>query len=469
MMDPMKSAARANSLDNHSGSSGPLRSSELASLRINWDAAPPPKNRSYGMLFWIPLTAALMGVAYVAGQGGFHPAPEVVLQPAVREEAAGATGRLTASGYIVSVSKALLSFKTAGRIQEIRAREGARVKKGDVIALLDDRDQRAAADRAEAALATNEAALSELEAGTRPQDLARSKDAVTEAQANFDQAERTVKRYQTLVDRGGLARQQLDSAIMTRDMVAAQLESAKQAFSMSKEGPRRETIAGQRARVLEARASLRQAKQILDDCTLRAPFDGVIIERSSEVGEMLAFAGDPRQPTGIMVVTLADLAHLEVEVDISENNLAQVREKARAEITPDAYPDSKYPGSVRMIMPRANRQKAIVQVKVTIHKPDAKLRPDMSAKVTFLGADEPATPAPPKIYVSRRAVLPRPGGAIVYQVREGIAHEVPIKVGAPQGDRVEVLEGLTGGEELVVSGLSAVSDGVKVRVRQGQG
>jgi HlyD family secretion protein len=457
-----------------------LRPDELASLRIDRERHADDGGGGPGFFGWLLRIIVIGGIAvggYAAGQGKVpqlekftqltQTAPEVQLVAVVKEDpGASIPGRLTASGYIISRTKSSLSFKLPGRIAALYAREGDRVRGGQELARQEDTEQKANVMRARAALETARAGLGELEAGSRTQEIQRAEWVLKEAQANAKHAAQTLSRYQSLLAKGGIARQQVDQARMTRDMSAAQVQNATQALSMMREGPRKEQIATARARVSEAEAALRVAQELLDQTVLKAPYDGVLIDRGSEVGDTVLFSGDSRQPTGMMVFTLADLKNLEAEVDISETNLGQVHEGALAEVSVDAFPDKKYAGVVRMIMPRANRQKAIVPVKVRLTETDAVLRPDMSAKVSFLPKGEAVRKGPPRVMVPQRAVQKRDGRTVVFTVQGGVARALPVEIGPAEGDRVPVTSGLAGGEDIIVDGLAEVADGVKVRVKK---
>lgn len=461
-----------------------LQPHELASLRIDRSPGDPGGGSGpgfFGWMFRLLVVGLLVAGAFVAGRGGemprlgqfsrltqmaISPVPEVQLAQALLESEAATTGQLTASGYVISRTTSSLSFKVPGRIAVLEVREGDPVRARQPLARLDDRELRASLERATAALQTARAGLAELEAGSRGQEIERARWAVKEAQANQNHAAQTHARYQELFAKGGISRQQVDQARMTSDMAAAQVQSARQALSMVREGPRREAVATQCARVAEADAAIKLAREQLDETVLRAPFAGTVIDRHAEVGETLTFSGDSRQPTGVIVFTLADLDNMEAEVDISETNLSQVAEGRPAEVIADAYPDRKYAGQVRMIMPRANRQKAIVPVKVKILESDGKLRPDMSAKVSFLSKGQEVRKGPPRVMAPLRAVQKRDGKSVVFTVQGGVARALPVEVGPAEGDRVPVSKGLSGGEDLVVEGLAEIADGTKVRIKK---
>jgi len=201
----------------------------------------------------------------------------------------------------------------------------------------------------------------------------------------------------------------------------------------------------------------------IDLTIIRAPIDGRVLRRDAEPGEIVSTGGFGLTKTAI--VTLADPKDLEVEVDVNEVDLARVPIGAPARIYLDGWPDAPYPGRVNEIAPTANRQKATVQVKVLVFQPDERIRPEMSARVVLLDAEEgkpPATDAR-RVLVPRDAV--REGGAAVFVVEDGVARRRAVKTGGTEGDRVVVLEGLAGNETMVTGEAPGLRDGGRVRVR----
>ena len=163
---------------------------------------------------------------------------------------------------------------------------------------------------------------------------------------------------------------------------------------------------------------------------------------------------------------IADPASLEVEADINESYIARLQLGQRASIRVDAVPDFDYSGSLRQIVPTADRQRAVVQVKVTIDNIDARLVPDMSCTVTFLeeGVDEAELVLPPKLLVPEEAVQYSGGAAFLFQVDEGLLRRVRVTLGEASEGRVEVLEGVSGGETIVSRAVDSLQDGQRVRV-----
>jgi HlyD family secretion protein len=228
-------------------------------------------------------------------------------------------------------------------------------------------------------------------------------------------------------------------------------------------GPRQEEIDGLRGQVEQAKGALAYAQTNLANTVIVAPVTGTILERAVEKGEFVttSFVGD-RGAKGY-VVSLADLNDLEAELDISQNDFAKLHSGQHGVVNTDAFPDRKYDGFIKEISPEANRQKATVQIKVKISKPDEYLRPEMNASVAFV-SDQKRDPAP---NASAKPVVIVPLAAVrdsaVFVVLDGKARRRPVKTGATSSLGVRIEEGLIGGEDLVVNPPTGLKDGDKVR------
>src|SRR5262249_51565468 len=223
------------------------------------------------------------------------------------------------------------------------------------------------------------------------------------------------------------------------------------------------------AAVAQAKADLGFSEAQLANTVIRAPFTGTVVKKMAEVGESVAPI-----PPGVnistssgAIVALADLDTLEVEADVSESNVAKLSGDQPAEVSVEAFPDRKYKAVLRQVIPTADRTKATVQVKVTILDKDQDLKPEMSAKATFLEKAQAATAAAPvsAVVVPREAVATRDGKSVVFEVREGKAHVRNVSLGAERQGRVVVKDGLAGGERLVARPPDALRDGDGVRVK----
>jgi HlyD family secretion protein len=237
---------------------------------------------------------------------------------------------------------------------------------------------------------------------------------------------------------------------------------------MTDVGPRLEEIRAAEAAVAEARASLAYATTQLESTKIVAPVSGTVLQRIVERGEMVSPSAFGDSGARTAVVSLADLDDLQVELDISQSDFARLAMGQRAEIVPEAYPQLKYTGYVEEIAPEANRAKATVQVKVKIESPDGQLRPEMSARVNFLASDAgQAASAASRVLVPAAAVVRDGDADFVFVVKGEEVEQRTVRLGDAVGERVVVLDGLTGGERVVVEGAGALGDGDRVVLRDG--
>ena len=266
-----------------------------------------------------------------------------------------------------------------------------------------------------------------------------------------------------LVKEGVAPQQSLDDAQARYDSAVQKVNALQKTFELVKIGPRKEQIDALRGQLEQAKGMVSYAETNLANTVIRAPVTGTILERAVEKGEFVttSFVGD-RGAKGY-VVSLADLNDLEAELDISQNDFAKLHSQQRGVVTVDAFPDRKYDGFIKEVSPEANRQKATVQVKVKIAKPDEYLRPEMNASVAFISDDKPAqtTESAPKpvVLVPQAAVK---DGA-VFVVFGGKALRRPVKTGAVSTQGVRIEQGLNGGEDVIVGPPAGLKDGDKVR------
>ena len=393
---------------------------ELATLKI--DRSRPKRSPwRWPLLLLLPVVAGLV-VLYALRARQVLSAPEIeTVTVAVSRDVQPSAGTpiLTASGYVVARRQAVVSAKIQGRLEDLRVEEGSEVKKGDIIARLESYDFAAAVNRARAVVQRAEADLAEQERLLRVAERLAAEKVLAEDQREAAQSRVRIAEAQ-------LAQQEADLAF-----VEAQMQHT----------------------------------------VIRAPFAGVVIKKMAEVGESVAPI-----PPGVnistasgAIVALADLATLEVEADVAEANVAKVGKGQPAEVTVEAIPDRRYEAVLRQVIPTADRTKATVMVKVTILDRDEDLKPEMSAKVTFLepeaeGEEEPEV-APAVVLVPRAAVVSRDSRSVVYLVREGTVQERPVVLGTARKDQVIVEEGLAGGETLVARPPDGLADGDAVRIK----
>ena len=410
---------------------------DLSRLRINRDAPPPAVRKAlWRNVFILLFAVAVVAVGYFYLQARATPVVQVATVTSSASGAGGAGGgatSVTANGYVVARTKASVSAKIPGRLADLNVSEGSFVRRGEVIARLENADYEAAVSEAQANLASADASL-------------------IEARADRDQRDREAARLRDVraTNANLVSQQDLDAATSA----AAQADARANAAAARKDA---------------AAASLRLAQANYDNTIIRAPFTGTVLEKDAEVGEVVAPSVGGGLTRGA-VVTMADFTTLEVEVDVNEAYIARIRNNQKARITLDAYPDTSFRGAVRQVVPTADRQKATVQVKVSIVDRDPRILPEMGAKVDFL---EPDTARPAAAGAAPHTVLRVPAEAVrqdagtdvVFIVRDGRLVRRAINAGPVSAGFREVRSGLSGGEQLLTAGVDTPRDGMRVKVQ----
>ena len=432
---------------------------DLASLRLPAEGGLVSKRKRRRFVVIILSLVVVFGGAFWSRSGA---AVEIETVTPTRESAAGgAAGSpvLTASGYVVARRRAVVSAKIQGRLAELRVEEGSRVNEGEIFARLESADFEAALNRSKAQLQRADAQIVGADAA-----VASARAQVGRSEADLAEAERQMKVAERLSKDELVPVDQLDAA---RSRVKVQ----QAALAQSRADVERAQADIQRVKAehAQAQADVRYNEALLQNTNIRAPFTGTVVRKMAEVGESVAPI-----PPGVnistasgAIVAIADLDTLEVEVDVAEANVARLEPAQPAEVIVEAFQDRTYKGVLRQVLPTADRTRATVMVKVTILDKDAKLKPEMSAKVTFLEpsrAAEGAT-APMVVLVPKDAVVSREGGTQVFAVVDGVVQPRPVKVGGPRQDRVIVTEGLTGNETLVSRPGDNVRAGLRVKVK----
>ena len=422
------------------------------------------RRRSWGR-YGITALLVVLAAGFFLLRGYLDPI-EVEVAVAQRLDPGAPAPVLTAGGYIIPHRKVELAPKITGRVEWVGVEKGDRVERGQVVLRIEQREFLVAVDRAEAALLGARARLKELEAGSRPEEIERARAALEEARSNVANAVLELDRFQRLYAEGAVSRQLLDGAKNRYEVALAQRMAAEQSYELTRIGPRQEQIDLARAQVREAEAALRATQVDLDNTLIRAPVAGTILERLVEPGEIVTTSFIGGRGAKSAVLSMANLTVLDVEVDVSQNEFRKVRLNQPATIVPDAFPDRTYRGYLAELAPEANRQKATLQVKVRILDPDDIIRPEMNAKVTFLEPPRATPGGPPKVLVPKEAIVTRDGQRLVYLANGSKAAGRPVKIGAEVDGKVEVLEGLQGGETVVVRGVEALRDGQRLRIKR---
>jgi RND family efflux transporter MFP subunit len=376
--------------------------------------------------------AAILGLVMIVSAAVFafmHQKP--VVEVAIAQKiGSDRPALLNASGYVTPRRRATVASKITGRVTGVFFDEGMHVPQGFVLATLDDSDVRRALDSAKADRDTAQASISDLQ-----------------VQLKFAQIE--LHRAQQLQASGVQTQEALDTASTNVDSLKAKIELAK-------------------VTVLGAVARIGEAQQAVDNCIIRAPFDGIIVSKDAQVGEMVSpiSAGGGFTRTGI--ATIVDMNSNEIEVDVNEAYIARVLPDQPVTAILDAYPDWQIPSKVRTVIPTADRQKATVKVRISFLKLDPRILPDMGVKVAFLG-DEPehkTGAVSTTVSIPKDAVRDENGSKAVYLVKADHVERRAVKLGLVQGSDQQILAGLIAGDSVVVKGPADLRDGQAVEIKK---
>jgi RND family efflux transporter MFP subunit len=396
---------------------------DLAKLRINRDLAPVRSRRRKRWL-WL----GSLGIVVTAAATWFVLQPRVTTvttTPIVTTFPSQQFVVLNATGYVVAQRKAAISSKATGRLEWLGVAEGSRVKAGDIIARIDARDVTAQAESADAAVVAARAAL-------------------VQAQAEETDATAQLKRNQDLLAKGFVSAATVDAAKARADRAIA-------------------AVANARANIKAAEANARNARVAVDYTIIRAPFDGVILSKSANVGDLVTPFSNATDSKGA-VVSMADMSTLEVEADVSESSLAKVKVGQPAEIVLDALPDTRFRGRISRMVPTIDRAKATVMTKVKFDEIDPRILPEMSAKVSFLSQEITPEQQKPLLAVKPDAIVERDGRTVVFVARDDKAVAVPVTAGIRIGDVTAITGDVKSGEKAVASPPPSLTSGALVRI-----
>jgi RND family efflux transporter MFP subunit len=402
---------------------------ELSALRIERQPMQPDGGRR-----WVKWLVVFLMIG-AAGAGGWvwmtRERPIEVEVATVTQRAAGTQASvLNASGYVTARRRATVSSKITGKVIEVNVDEGMAVREGQVLARLDDSTPRAAL-----ALAQSQ--------------VLAARSALRETSVRLDEAKRNLGRSSQLHKEGLLPQADFDQSQAEVDSIEARLAAATE-----------------QVKVAESQAALQQTD--LDNTVIRAPFSGVAISKDAQPGEMVSpvSAGGGFTRTGIS--TIVDMQSLEIEVDVNESYINRVKPSQKVTAVLDAYPDWEIPARVITTVPTADRQKATVLVRIAFETlGDPRLLPDMGVKVTFLrDAGDSTTPVAQAVsLIPKVAVRTENDKSYVFVIREERVERRAIQTGGADGDRLEVVAGLTAGDRVVVSPPPELADGIPIVIK----
>lgn len=389
------------------------KNADLSSLKISRTEDPQSHSSAKKIVIWVAILIAILAAGYFSINLLLEKTIEVKLITVEFQSASQSNIILTASGYVVAQRKAAVASKGTGRLVYIGVVEGDEVKKDQILARIEDSDIKAQLEEAEANLKFYEADLKE--------------------------AENNYKREVELFEKGLTSAQLFDRAEANYKRLLASLDIAK--------------------------ARITQYEVALENTIIRAPFDGTVLTKNAEIGEVVAPLGASTTSRGA-VVLIADMNSLLVEADVSESNIEKIEVNRDCEIVLDAYPDKNYAGFVFKIVPTADRSKATVMVKVGFKNYDSRVLPEMSAKVLFLNkALDPLTAdRKPVLVVPFSSIKQEAGRTLVYFVNNDIVEPLSISTGKRLGNNIEVTSGLQKGDKIIESVDEYITQGIKVKI-----
>lgn len=400
---------------------------DLSALRIDdrkRSGRPVGKWIGITVLALLVVGAGLWGASLLKNR-----APEVEVAPAVAPNSMPVSALLNASGYVTPRRRASVAAKITGKIVAVYVDEGVHVTQGQILAQLDDSDYKISMTSTKAERDATAATIPDLE-------------------VQLGNAERELKRMTQLVESKIQTPQALDTAQTLVNRLKAQIASAK-------------------TQVQAANAKIGIDQQNIDNCQVRSPYDGIVVSKDAQPGEMISpiSAGGGFTRTGI--ATIVDMASNEIEVDVNENYIARVKPGQHVTATLDAYPDWQIPAHVRTVIPTADRVKGTVKVRITFEHLDPRILPDMGVKVAFLPDETPAEKKSNAVaLVPQQAVRHSGQHSAVFLFHDGTVERRAISTGATRATDVEVLSGIAVGDLVVVKGPADLQDGQRVQRKQ---
>ncbi len=388
---------------------------DLSSLKIDRAQRKNPETRGKyiktGII--ILLFAAIAYTLFYFFGDIFDPPLEVKMTTAIMQTPTESEALLTGNGYVVAQRKASIASKAMGRLVYLKVVEGDRVRKGEVIGRLEDTDILA--------------------------QIAQAEANVKLAETDLREAENNYKRVKQLFDKSVATEMEVDAAETRLKRVVAGIELA--------------------------RMQIKTLKVDLENTLIRAPFDGTVLTKNAEVGEVVSpLSGGANSRAA--VVTIADMNSLQVEADVAEANIDKVQMNMECIIYLDAYPDNGYPGFVDKIVPTADRSKATVLVKIGFKGLDNKVLPEMRARVSFMAEEVKVTNEKSFLAVPVTAIVTKGDKKYVLKVSDDKIVEVPVTLGKDYGITVEIKTGLAEGDKVVEKPGKELVPGLKVKIKQ---
>ena len=341
--------------------------------------------------------------------------------------------------------------KVSGYLARIDVRIGDRVRQGQVIAQIDSRDFLHRVREIEAKVAQAKAQLTEIETGTRAEELRQSEQAVRQAESRFENAKLQHERIEALYKRQVISKKECDASDMEYTVAEAQLAAIQQQLKLLRDGARSEVREASRAKLKEMEAILEQERTRFNDTKIAAPFDGEISRKHVDAGALVS----PSSP----LVSLVHTETVKMVANVLEKDVPLLKSGMKAKIRAEAFPERLFEGRVEKINAVLDLATRTLQAEVYIPNPDRSLKPGMFSTVEIVLLEKPRA-----VVIPREAVLQEGSDNWAFIIDGNRAVRRLLTIGYEQERMVEVLKGLTEGERVVIRGQQSLKNGSAVRV-----
>lgn len=358
---------------------------------------------------------------------------------------------LKVTGVVEANETVRVTSEIMGQAKEVKVQDGEEVNKGDILVVLGDEQIKIQVAQAQATLDSIQASYNKIKLGARPQEIKQAESAVLQAKINRDSAEENYLRMKKLSSEKAISEQQYEQAKNQYEIADVQYQSAQESFKLVIEGAAEEDIKSVEAQVRQTKAALDMAKYQLKNTQISAPISGKVTSITVSTGEMVS----PSVP----LLSIIDVSRVFVKVGISEKDISKIKEGQTVDLEIDAFPEEKFQGEIVSKGVAVNQISKTLEVKIEILQPEVDIPVGVFARGNILVKTNQDA-----LIISSSALVRKKDGIYVYVIEEGIARQKEVVLGIIQAKRVEILEGLSEEEEIVVLGNQELEDGLKVDV-----
>jgi multidrug efflux pump subunit AcrA (membrane-fusion protein) len=358
---------------------------------------------------------------------------------------------LKVTGVVEANETVRVTSEIMGQAKEVKVQDGEEVNKGDILVVLGDEQIKIQVAQAQATLDSIQASYDKIKLGARPQEIKQAESAVLQAKINRDSAEENYLRMKKLSSEKAISEQQYEQAKNQYEIADVQYQSAQESFKLVIEGAAEEDVKSVEAQVRQTKAALDMAKYQLKNTKISAPISGKVTSITVSTGEMVS----PSVP----LLSIIDVSRVFVKVGISEKDISKIIEGQTVDLEIDAFPEEKFQGEIVSKGVAVNQISKTLEVKIEILQPEVDIPVGVFARGKILVKTNQDA-----LIISSSALVRKKDGIYVYVIEEGIARQKEVVLGIIQAKRVEILEGLSEEEEIVVLGNQELEDGLKVDV-----